>query len=59
MLIFYLDNDAAFIIANGHIVGSLLTSNGPYSLKSVVQCALQPIGVGMPNTHCAYGVKTA
>lgn len=44
-----LDHNASLIIAQGYIVGSLLASNGPHTLQTIIQGALQAIRIGMPN----------
>ena len=47
----YLDDDAALIIAESDVIGSLHVSYGPDPLHAIVESGLQPVGVGMPDPH--------
>ena len=53
----YLDHDAALVVTKGYIVGATPTSDCPDSLQSVVERALQAVGVGMPDSNRAWGKK--
>lgn len=47
----HFDNDAAFIVAQSHIVGAPETGHTPHSLHAIVQCALKAVSARVPDTH--------
>ena len=49
----YLDDDAAFIIAQSHTVGARLATDAPHPLHPIVQSVLQSVGVGVPHSNGA------
>ena len=50
----HLDNDAAFIIAQRHIVGAPEAAHAPHSLHAIVQSALQAVSAWVPDPHRTY-----
>ena len=50
----HLDDDAALVVAQCHVVGAFLASDGPHSLQAVVQRTFQPVSVGMPDANRAW-----
>ena len=55
----YLDDDASFVVAEGNIVGSLLGGDRPHPLQAVIQCALQSVGVGVPDSYGTCRIQTS
>lgn len=53
----YLNYYAPLIIAKSNVVGAPQATDTPNTLHAVVQCALQTVGAGMPDTYCAFGDK--
>lgn len=49
----YLNNDTAFIITQGHIVGAPEAWDTPDSLHSIIQSALQAVSAGVPDANSA------
>ena len=47
-----LDQDGALVIPESHVVAAPEDPNTPDPLQAVVECVLQPVGVGMPDLHC-------
>ena len=50
----YLYHHAAFVVTDGNVVGAPEGGDKPHPLQAVVQCGLQAVGGGMPDTHGAW-----
>lgn len=50
----YLNNNAALIISQSHVVGAPQAGHTPHPLHAVVQGALQAVRAGVPDPHCAW-----
>ena len=49
----HLDDDAAFVVAQRHVVGASQATHTPHTLHAVVQRALQTVCTRVPDTHSA------
>ena len=48
-----LDDDAAFVVTNGNIVGAPHGGEGPHPLQPIVESGLQSVGARVPHANCA------
>ena len=48
----HLEYNTAFIVSDSHIIRASEAGDTPEPLQPIVECSLQPVGVGMPDTNC-------
>lgn len=53
----HLDDDAAFVVAQRHVVGASQATHTPHALHAVVQRALQTVRTRVPDAHSAYRTR--